>query len=455
MLSTDLVKLMLGKGADGLPQDIRHKTKLHIIDTLGIALAAARGSPVADKVCQSLGFGQAAGNARLIGRAQRLPPAFAAMANSALCHTMDFDDIHDLARVHPTSITLPSALAAAAVVPQDATRIMEAVALGNELMCRLGVMLKALGQGPGSGWFLTQLFGYLGSCMAAGIVLGLDEEEHVAAMGLAYMQLAGGKEAGFGVGSNARSIYTGFSAMSGVQSALLARAGMVGPASCLDGKAGMLALYLGMTPSQQQLAELLDPAIWRWSEAGIKPWPCCRSSHPYVSVALDLSRQVAAEQIEKVTVAVDSRGANLCVPEAARRAPATLPDAKYSIPFVTAFALVKGGMSLQTLDESALGDPAVLALARRVHHEQSLAERPGPASAEIRVELKDGSIRAGKLASGMLLADEEVRSKFLSCLGYAGAGNQAQSAWERLQRMDTLMADDLFDCLPAPGPLLE
>ena len=450
MLSAKLIALMLEIQSRGLPQDIRRKTRLHIIDTFGIALAAAHASPVARMVLQSLCFGGTTGECRVIGYRDRLPPAFAAMANSALAHTMDYDDIHDIARVHPSAVTLPAALAAASVSGCSGGTIIEAVALGNELMCRLGAMLKALGTGPGADWFLTQLFGYLGGCLAAGLVLELTEEQHVAAQGLVYMQLAGGKEAAFGVGSNARSIYTGFSAMSGVQSALLAKAGMVGPDSSLDGKAGMMPLYLGMRPSKEQLDDLLRPDIWKWSEAGIKPWPCCRSSHPYVSVALELSGKVRPGQIDRVTVAVNASGARLCKPIADRRRPRTLPDAKYSIPFVTAFALAKGSVTLQNLNEGTLDDPEVAQLAQQVEFEESLVEYPGPAPAQITIKLKDGSTLSGKLSSNMMLSDEDVLAKFVSCLGYAGLAEHAHSAWQQLQRFDTLSIDQIFDALQSP-----
>ena len=451
MLSTELVRLMLGKQANGLSEKISAKTRLHIIDTFGISLAAARGSPVAEMVLASLCYGGASGVCRVIGHAQRLPPAFAAMANSALAHTMDYDDIHDIARIHPTAVTLPAALAAAALSGRKGDAVIEAVALGNELMCRLGVMLKALGTGPGADWFLSQLFGYLGGTLAAGLVLGLSEAEQVAAQGLAYMQLAGGKEAAFGVGANSRSIYTGFAAMGGVQAALLAKAGMVGPDSSMDGKAGMLSLYLNTRPSQEQLGELLRADGWTWGEAGLKPWPCCRSSHAYVSVALGLSRKVAAEQIERVTVAVNASGARLCNPIEHRRKPRTLPDAKYSIPYVTAFALVKGRVDLQTLNEDALADPDVARIADRVDFDESLVEKPGPAPAQITILLKDGSSVSARLSSGLMLSDEEVRAKFVSCLGYAGMGERAQSTWQQFQRLDELGIDDIFDALQAPS----
>ena len=59
-----------------------------------------------------------------------------------------------------------------------------------------GICDRTRGTGTDSKWFLSQLFGYLGAAITAGLVLGLDDNKLVHALGLAYMQAAGGKEPG-------------------------------------------------------------------------------------------------------------------------------------------------------------------------------------------------------------------------------------------------------------------
>jgi 2-methylcitrate dehydratase PrpD len=443
MLSAKLVRLMLQKRQAGVPGVIRTQARQHIADNLGIAVAAAFASPIGAMVLKSQTAGGVTGACSVIGSTQTLPPALAAMVNSALAHIMDYDDIHDIARIHPTSVTLAAALAAAELVDAPGTAVVDGVIFGNELMCRLGVMLKPLGTGPGADWFLSQTFGYLGACLSAGLVLGLDEAQMIGAFGLAYMQMAGSKEPAFGIGANSRAIYTGFAAMGGVQAALLAQAGMIGPESALDGKAGMFPLYIGMQPSAAELDALLDPSGFVWTGTSVKPWPCCRSSHPYVSVALGLHRRVDPARIARVTVAVTAAGARLCRPLEDRRRPATLADAKYSIPFVTAFALVHGKLDLLCLDENALNDPAVLRTADKVDCTETLIDVPGPAPAEISIETLDGVMISGSLSDGLKLADNEVREKFLTCLTYAGI-SQPEAAWDRLQQIDQISARQIL-----------
>jgi 2-methylcitrate dehydratase PrpD len=214
----------------GLPAAIRVKTKLHIADTIGIAIAAST-TPFGQQFIHSPAMGGARGDCAVVGSELRLPPALAAFAHSGLAHMLD--DIHDEARLHPTTVTFPAAVAAAQLSGAEGSSVIEAVALANEILCRLGVICSPNGGGPASGWFLTQLLGYTGACLAAGIALGYSDDELVSAIGLASMQAAGSKQAAFGIGSTARSICPAFAAMGGVHAALLARGSIVGPAFTL------------------------------------------------------------------------------------------------------------------------------------------------------------------------------------------------------------------------------
>jgi 2-methylcitrate dehydratase PrpD len=56
----------------------------------------------------------------------------------------------------------------------------------------------------------------------------------------------------------------------------------------------------------------------------------------------------------------------MCQPLAERRAPATLADAKFSLPFLVAIAIVRRSMNISDFTEAGLGDDAVLATARKI-----------------------------------------------------------------------------------------
>ena len=428
-LSRGVVRLLLDRHRRGLPRHVLERARLHVLDNIGIALAAEDALPICGQVLQAMAYGAEGGAATVLGSRRRLPPALAAFANSALAHALDYDDIHDVARLHPTTVTLPAALAAAECEGARVEAVLSAVALGNELMCRLGAACAPTGEGAGSDWFLTQLFGYLGGCLSASVVLDLSAEQAVSGLGLAYMQLAGGKQAAFGTGATARSIYPAFAAMGGVQAALLAKAGVAGPEGALDGAAGMFRLYLGGDPAPATGTRLLAPEAWDWLDTEVKPWPCCRLSHPYIAAALALREELGGPPPGRVTVCVNASAAKLCRPLAQRREPETLQDAKYSIPFVTAFALAHGRVDLATLGPDAMHDPAARALAARIDILETLPDRPGHPPAEITVETPGGPRTVRREAVPVPDA-AAIRAKVLDCLRHAGHGDRAAALWE-------------------------
>jgi len=426
-LSRRLVRLLRERHRRGLPAEVMARSRLHAMDSLAIALAARPSLAICEEVLTGLAFGGARGDSAVIGGPERLPPPAAAFANSALAHALDYDDIHDVARLHPTTVCLPAALAVAGPAGASMPAVLSAMALGNEFMCRLGTACAPTGEGPGSDWFLTQLLGYGGAALAAGLVLGMEEDAIVSAIGLAYMQMAGGKQAAFGTGATARSIYPAFAAMGGVQAALLARAGVAGPEGALDGPAGLFRLYLG--GAAPDLDSLLDPDGWEWLATEVKPWPSCRLSHPYIAAAFAVREAIGGAPEGPVTVAVNGSAAKLCHPLPQRRRPATLQDAKYSIPFMTAFALAHGRADLEALGPDVMQDAAALALAARIDIVETLPDRPGHPPAEITVRTPQGPLSVRR--DGVPVPDAAaVRAKGLDCLREAGHGADAAAIWD-------------------------
>ncbi len=422
-LSTQVIASAFEQRAHGLSDAMRQKARMHIADNVAISVAAREASPLAQIVRK--------------GCASAAPQgAEYAFAASAYGHIMDFDDIHDMARVHPTAVNLPAALAVAGPDTTGA-EVVDAVSLSNELLCRLGAIWKPQGRGPGSDWFLTQLFGYFSGALSAGIIMRLDAAQIRSAFGLAYMQAAGGKEAGFGTGSNARAIYPAFAAMGGVQAALLARAGMIGPATALDGEAGFFRIYFGRHLDADQTRQLLAPTVSVWADTEVKPWPSCRFSHPFISAALHLRAGLDLSDIERVTVSVNKSAAKLCSPIEERRVPQTLQDAKYSIPFMVAFTLVRGEVSLRTLNDAALSDPAALSMAQRVNIVDSGTDEAGLPQARIEVQMKSGAVKLFDQAYQAPPGDDAARAKFDACFEYAGyAPEETEAAWSGIMDLD-------------------
>lgn len=437
-LSFELTRALLA-ARTAIPSDVRRKARLHIADSVGIALAARSTAMAADVVrAQTLAMGPGASPFLQGGSAAPLAAAF---INAAMVHILDYDDIHDEGRLHPSAVVVPAVLAVSSLVPLSDEAFVEAVALGNELICRLGKVCAPQGEGPGAEWFLTQLFGYVAASVAASVALGLTEEQTVSAIGLAYMQAAGGKQAGFGTGANARAVYPAFAAQGGVQAALLAREGIIGPEGALDGAAGLFHIYLGGQLPEERRAALLDMSCWHFLDVELKPWPSCRLSHPYIAVALAARGQACAQPDARIRLAVNASAARLCRPLERRRVPRTLQDAKYSIPFMTAFTLLRGSPSLTTLDDEVLNDGEVLDAAARIELDESLPDNPGHPQAVLTLDSASMGRHTYRFEASDLSVDEaSAFRKFESCLAYAGLQLDAGSVWRRLMREDLVSA---------------
>jgi 2-methylcitrate dehydratase PrpD len=393
-LAGRLVTALLQQTTDNW-DDIAEHVSIHIADTVAIAVAAQDAEPVRIAI-RSGARGSGGGGCGSLAGAQPLPPAQAAFASAAAAHALDFDDVHDQARLHPTTVALAAALTAAQLSGADGLTLARAVAAGSEVMCRLGAQLAPTSDNAAGHWFTTQLLGYVGGALAAGIALGLDPAALVEAIGLSTMQAAGAKQVATGVGSTARGIYPAFAAAGGVSAALLAAEGLRGPHQALEGRDGLFASYLcGADFDFDTLAA--PDADWAYAGTDIKPWPCCRISHPYVSAALAARRKLRADgaasgekTIEHVVLDVNASAAKLCFPVEQRRTPATLADAKYSVPFMTAVALVHERVDLETAGEACLTDQAVLALAQLIEVRETLPDATGHPPAQLTLHLNSG-----------------------------------------------------------------
>lgn len=432
-LSRRLVRSLTALGEAASSPELEF-IRQHVRDTLAIA-AAAMATPLGSAAVRGATFGTGGGASRIIGRPGGFPPATAAFANSALAHILDFDDIHDPARLHPTTVTFPAALAAAQAADGDGTEVLRGVLLGSELMCRLGMAASPVGSGRVAHWFLTQLLGALGAAFAAGTALRLDEDGIVEAIGLAAMQAAGSKQVA-SAAATGRAIYPAFASAAGVNAALLAAQGITAAPDALEGRDGLLPAYLG----QDRVADaVIDSGDWEYLDTAIKPWPCCRISHPYVSAALRARRMLAAPpdplvpgQISEIVIEVNASAAKLCHPLTRRRTPGTAQDAKYSIPFMTAHALRHGDTSLASTAGTFFADADVRRLAAVVSVRETLPDRPGHAPARIRVTTTGGRSADSQADPAELNADGPAAdSKVLACFEAAGAADPRRSA-ERL-----------------------
>ncbi len=377
---------------DAVPPAVIDKIKLHLLDLLGVALAAAPmefGHAVFD-TAQAMG---GAPGCTAIGFPTRLTGVWAALVNGTLAHGLDYDDTHTESVVHVSASVVPAALAVCEEAGASGRDLLTAVALGMEANVRIG--LVARGGFHDRGFHPTGICGAFASALVAGKVAGLTRAQLADALGLAGSQAAGSLEF-LTDGTWAKRIHAGWAAHSGLVAARLAAAGFTGPRGVFEGRFGLYRSHLGDEGWDLSRLTVALGTRWELLDTGLKPFPCCHYNHAFIdcAAALRAVHAIVPEAIEQVECCIAARQVPVvCEPEASKRAPQTDYDAKFSLPYAVATMLVRGHVDVDDFTPAAIRDPAVLALAQRVvYRHDPDSDFPRRFPGWMRLRLRDGRV---------------------------------------------------------------
>jgi 2-methylcitrate dehydratase PrpD len=227
----------------------------------------------------------------------------------------------------------------------------------------------------------------------------------------------------------------------------------------LEGRAGLFALYAGGGYDEDALMGGLG-THFAGEFVSFKAWPACRGTHAFIEMALTLRdrHHVRADDIAEMTMTGGPIQRMLHEPREQRLKPRTAIDAKFSTPFTTALALIRGGPRLADYLPEALTDPALLSLAARSRFEIA-ADRPGSASwGRLEVRLKDGTTLTEEIDNprghpSNPLSRDQLASKFLECASYAQVPPAADCLERTINTVMTLEhSRDVGSALFAPAP---
>ena len=400
-----------------LPGEVAHRIKLFVLDTLGVIGAAANAEGIAALNRRLSRWEPSGPSTALIGKWTASPPT-AALANGAAAHALDFDDNHDPARVHSYAVILPAALAAAEEQGGvSGRRFITALACGVELQCRLGL---ASPRSLSRGWHPTTVLGTIGAAASVATLLGLRGDEFLHALGLAYHQAAGTRQA-LNDGVLAKRLGPGFSARSGTLAAYLASDGLTGPTRFLEGEAGLFRLYEREDVVPARVLEGLGQA-WDLMTHSMKPYGCCRCTHNAIDIGIALHKEgIVPDTIDDVAIGMGLTNTKIVgAPyEPARNAPV---HAQFNACYCFASALVHGRVGLDTFQRPQIQDAPVAALAAKARVVVDDRIDPGAMSpTRVTVKLRDGRsierfLEFMKGSPEDPMSEVEVRTKFASCL---------------------------------------
>ena len=292
------------------------------------------------------------------------------------------------------------------------------------------------------GWHCTSTLGTIGAAAAVSRLLGLDAAAAGHALSIAASEASGLKE---NFGTMVKPLHAGLAARNGVLAALLARGGMTASELALDGPQGFLrAMDSEGTALQDAIADL--GARWELLDTGVtvKLYPSCAGTHPSLDAILDLRRRegFSADEVERIDIDVDSIVPTILIYDR----PATGLEAKFSLPFCAAAAVLFGRVGIDTFDAGTLVDPRMTSLMGRVNMrvDRSLDSGAPPLThARVHLRLRDGRVleREANGAKGypeQPASDAELNAKFLACASRALTQPAAARALALLRQIEQL-----------------
>jgi 2-methylcitrate dehydratase PrpD len=324
-------------------------------------------------------------------------------------------------------------LAAGELTHADASTLLDAYVVGFELECRLGAIMNPRHYHE-RGWHCTSSIGTIGAAAAAARVFGLASPVIRHALGIAASSACGLKE---NMGSMVKPLHAGMAARNGVMAARLAQRGFTASPHAIEGPQG----YLVAMDSEQRSLDVVAADLgtrWEINETGVtvKLYPSCAATHPPLDALTEIVRRegFTSDQVAAIDVDVDSMTPRLLI----HPNPATGLEAKFSMPFCAAAAVVYPRIGIETFEVESIQNPTVQALMPRVTLRANEAfDAAAPLSqARVTVRLHDGrewSQRAdGARGYPGRLTDQELSAKFIDCASRALGSAAADHAWHAL-----------------------
>lgn len=444
-----------GLSLDAIPAEVRTRAKHLILDAVGCALAARRSYFAAPSLAAIAELGGSGPHA-VIGQAVRLPLRDAVLANGILAHGLDYDDTHTEGVVHLTVGVFPAVLGLSSRLKRSGKDALCAYVAGVEAGARLGSVAR--GGFHQVGFHPTGVIGAFAAAISSGLLYELDSEKLINAQGVA-LSVASGSLEFLEDGAWTKRFHPGWAGVGGITAATMAKHGFVAPARVYEGRFGLYRLFLQdnkHVDSERATRSLGE--TWETMNVAVKPYPACHFVHAFADAALALRPKVASpEEIESIKALVPAEVVKtVCEPQASKKRPGNDYDAKFSVPYVIAASLVAGKFGLAQLEESALRDPRILALAGKVSYEvDPKSGFPQHYSGEVVVRMKDGlelrhREQVNRGAADRPLTNEEVVAKFMENAAFAVPESRARAirdavlgldAFPDLSRLETILGE--------------
>jgi len=394
-----------------LSAEVIHHAKRAVIDWYASLLPGSRVAP-ATLLEQAFAEDLDRGNARLAS-GRRATLRAAALINGAASHSVEFDDIYRDAGFHPGSPVISAALAAAQAHGASGEQFLRGVIVGYEISTRIG---EAVMPSHYRYWHTTGTVGSFGAAAAVATILGCNREQFAHALATVGT-FASGLQQAFRSQAMSKPMHGGHAADVGAMAAMAAAKGVTGALDIIEGEVGFGAA-MSVNPDWGKAVRGLG-VDYHITQITFKNHGCCGHAFAPIDGVLYLLKTHGLDwrNVKRVHIASYKAGTDIID----NPAPEGDYQAKFSLQYVTAHALVHGSVRLNAFSPERLHDPDVRAMITKIEvvADPELSKGyPNQRAAHIEIETADGRKFAHfqptrKGDPELPFSDEELNDKYL------------------------------------------
>jgi 2-methylcitrate dehydratase PrpD len=244
-----------------------------------------------------------------------------------------------------------------------------------------------------------------------------------------------------------KPLHVGQCARSGLLAALLAQRGYDANPFALEHTQGFLNVFNG--PGTFDVSKLFEnwasPLEIEGATIALKQFPCCGSTHPAITMMLRLVREekITAGDVERIEILPHGRRlrhTNTPYPQSSL-------EAKFSVQYVTARALLSGAVRLRDFEEEAYAEPEIrrlLEITEARPHPDMLDDAAEQWGAEVIVWLKGGRMLSRRVdqlvgrGGDSPMTRDEMWDKFEDCAQRALPRQRLPALFDLLQNVETV-----------------
>jgi len=408
---------------DRIPQEVRSRIKLLMLDALGCGIYGAdlEWSRILQ---QRLGELDSTRSCAVWGAQLKLSGPHAALVNGTQVQGFELDDTHLLGVLHTGAVVLPALVTVAEMrAGLNGKDFLAAAVAGYEVGPRVGMCMG--NEHITQGWHSGATVGVFAAAAGAARGLKLDAGKTVHALGIAGTQSSGLMAAQFG--SMVKRMHAGRAAQSGLYGAQFADAGFTGIVNVFESEYGGFCTTFSRSTDRFRLDALTAGFGSEWQTLGVrlKLYACNGSTHSTLDAIRELQAEhpFGAADVAKIVV----HGSKSTVEHVGwKYEPQGLTAAQLNLGYVVATLLIEGECFVDQFTDAKLADPARMALAHRVEarHDPEISAKGPKFRQMVRVEvhLKDGARleRTVEIARRKkeIASEAEIVAKFQNLAGH-------------------------------------